>query len=70
LERREIPVAVPDTYERVCVARAVEEAARFAAYVAALDREDGMFAESISELTRSEPDSVPGRGSEPRAALG
>jgi len=62
LECRETPVAVPDRYGRYRVASAVEEAVRFAAYVAALDREDGMFAESISELTRSEPDSVPGSG--------
>ena len=69
MECRETPVAVPHRYGRYRVASAVEEAVRFAAYVAALDREDGMFAESISELRRRLPDSG-AWGCEPRAALG
>jgi hypothetical protein len=62
VEWREITDAVADTYARWCVAPAVEEAPRFAAYMAALDQEEtaaAMYAESISELERWLPDSDP-----------
>ncbi len=55
VEWRQTTDAVADTYGRWCVAPAVEEAARFAAYLAALDQEQtaaGVYAESISELER------------------
>ena len=52
-EWRETTDAVAHTYGRWCVAPAVEEAATFAAYLAALDQEQtaaGVYAESIGEL--------------------
>jgi hypothetical protein len=58
---------------RWCAAPASEEAARFAAYMAALDQEQtaaGMCAESISEFERSLPDWDPDRGFEPPFAPG
>lgn len=65
VEWRQTTDAVTDTYGRWCVAPAVEEAPRFAAYLAALDQEQaaaGVYAESISELERRLLDSD--RGSE------
>jgi hypothetical protein len=62
-EWREATDAVADAYRRWWVAPASEEAARFEAYMAALDREQtaaGMCAESISEFERWPPDSHPG----------
>lgn len=73
VEWREATDAVADTYGRWCVAPGGEEAARFAAYLAALDREQsaaGVYAESINELERQLWDSDSDRGSEPRTMLG
>jgi hypothetical protein len=73
VEWRETTDAVADTYGRWCLAPAVEEAAPFAAYLAALDQEQaaaGAYAASISELERPLRDSDSDRDSELRAALG
>ena len=51
---------VADTYTRWCAAPAVDEAARFATYMAALDQEQtaaATYAASIEELKRWIPDS-------------
>jgi hypothetical protein len=72
VEWRETTDAVADTYEGWSVALAMQEAVRFAAYAAALEKERtaaAVYAKSISELERWLPDPDPGRGSEPRAAL-
>jgi hypothetical protein len=69
---RETTNSVANTYRWWCLAPAVEEAARFAAYLAALDQEQtaaGVYAESITELERWLWGSDPARGSGPRAAL-
>ena len=65
---RETTDAVADTYGQWCVAPAVEEAPRFAAYLAALDQEQaaaGVYAESINELERRLWDSDPDRALSP-----
>jgi hypothetical protein len=71
IEWHETTDAAADSYRRRCAAPAVEEAARFAAYLAALDQEQsaaGVYAGSMSELERRLPDSD--RGSEDRRACG
>jgi hypothetical protein len=65
--------AVAATYGRWCAAPTGEGAPRFAAYVAALDREEAaaaMCAESIIVLKRRLRDLDSDRGSEPRAVSG
>ena len=61
IEWHETTDAVAESYRRWCAAPAVEETARFAAYLAALDQEQtaaGVYANSLSELERWLPDSA------------
>lgn len=73
VEWRETKDAVADTYAWWCVAPGGEAAARFAAYLAALDQEQaaaGVYAESINELERRLSDSDSDQRTERRTTLG